>query len=96
MFSKATLISLVVGALYVNALAVPVARSPIPESECKFPGSFHAILYHRLTFAYSPRTRSPARSPDLWTDGRHPARVGRALLCVHESQAVVGSFFPLS
>jgi hypothetical protein len=33
MFSKASLTYLVLGALYVNALSVPVARSPAPEPE---------------------------------------------------------------
>ena len=36
MFSKATLTFLVVGALSVNALSVPVARSPAPGPECEF------------------------------------------------------------
>ena len=33
MFSKAALTSIVFGALYVNALAVPVAREAAPEPE---------------------------------------------------------------
>ena len=37
MFSKTTLIFLIVGALSVSALTVPVARSPAPEPECEFP-----------------------------------------------------------
>ena len=36
MFSKAALTFLVVGALSVNALSVPVARSPAPGPECEF------------------------------------------------------------
>ena len=58
MFSKATLTTLVLGALYVNALAVPVAREPAPEPECEFPRSFPTISYHGLTFvsSNSPRT----------------------------------------
>ena len=37
MFSKTALTSLLLGALYVNALAIPVAREPAPEPECEFP-----------------------------------------------------------
>jgi len=73
MFSKATLTFLVIGVLSVNALTIPVARSPAPEPECKFPRSFSITSYHDLTlfFFNSPRTRgldAQARSfirPDL-------------------------------
>ena len=37
MFSKTILTSLVVGAISVNALTIPVAREPAPESECESP-----------------------------------------------------------
>ena len=50
MFPKATLTFLVIGALSVNALAVPVAHSPSPEPECEFPRSFSTMLYSSLTF----------------------------------------------
>lgn len=50
MFSKFTLISLVVGALSVNALTIPVARSPSPEPQGKFPQSSSDVR-HNLIFA---------------------------------------------
>ena len=40
MFPKASLTLLAIGALYVNALTVPVARSPAPEPDCEFPDRF--------------------------------------------------------
>ena len=49
MFYKATLISIILGALYVNALSVPVAREPAPEPECESPRLFPAISYRDLT-----------------------------------------------
>jgi len=49
MFSKAVFIFLAIGALSVNALATPVARSPVPEPACEFPGSFSITRYHNLT-----------------------------------------------
>jgi len=50
MFSKVTLVFIAIGALSVNALVVPVARSPVPESECESPRSFSTIPYRDLTF----------------------------------------------
>ena len=50
MFSKLTLISLVVGALSVNALVVPVARSPSPEPQGESPLSSSTIFYRGLIF----------------------------------------------
>ena len=50
MFSKLTLISLVFCALSVNALTIPVARSPSPEPQGGFPRSFSMISYHDLIF----------------------------------------------
>ena len=63
MFSKAALISLVLGALYVNSLTIPVAREP----ECEFPPSFHTIPYHTvslsdLRFLQQPKTSSYFRA----------------------------------
>ena len=43
MFSKATLTFLAIGALSVNAVAVPVVRSPAPEPESEFPD--HSLPY---------------------------------------------------
>jgi len=59
MFSKATLTFLAIGVLSVNALTTPVARSPAPESECKFPRSSSITSYHNLALVSfnSPRTR---------------------------------------
>ena len=59
MFPKAILTFLVIGALSVNALVVPVARSPAPEPDCEFPQSFSITSYHDLTLLSfdSPRTR---------------------------------------
>ena len=46
MLLKAVLIT-VIGGLSVNALTVPVARAPEPESE--LPRLFSAVYYHNLT-----------------------------------------------
>jgi len=46
MFSKAVLIFLAIGALSVNALTAPVARSPALELESEFPRSFSITRYH--------------------------------------------------
>jgi len=52
MFSKAVLIFLAIGALSVNALTAPVARSPVPEpAQGEFPRSFFITRYHNLTLA---------------------------------------------
>ena len=40
MFLKTALTFLLVGVLSVNALTVPVARSPAPEPACEFPRPF--------------------------------------------------------
>lgn len=65
MFSKATLISLALGALYVNAMTVPVAREPTPELDCEFPRSLLTISYLHLTFAPSTVQDLEARIPQL-------------------------------
>ena len=59
MFSKAVLIFLAIGALSVNALTIPVARSPPPVLEGEFRRSFSITRYHNLTLASfnSSRTR---------------------------------------
>jgi len=59
MFLKTVLTFLAIGALSVNALTAPVARSPTPEPECEFPRSFSITSYHDLTLVLfnSPRTR---------------------------------------
>ena len=44
MFIRTVLTFLAVGALSVNALTTPVARSPAPEPECEFPRSFSSHL----------------------------------------------------
>jgi len=44
MFSKIVLTSLVIGALSVNALVGPVARSPASEPECESPRLFLPYL----------------------------------------------------
>jgi len=51
MFPKAALTFLAIGALYVNALAVPVARSPAPEPDCGFSRSF-STTFHRDSDLY--------------------------------------------
>jgi len=65
MFSKAALTFLVVGALSVNALTIPVARSPAPEPECEFPQSFPITSYHDLT---SPSTAQELKAGMLKRD----------------------------
>jgi len=50
MFSKLTLISLVIGALTVDALRIPVARSPSPEPQGGSPQSSSTVFYHDLIF----------------------------------------------
>ena len=59
MFFKTALTFLAVGALSVNALTAPVARSPAPEPECEFPRSFSIISCHDLTLVpfNSPQER---------------------------------------
>ena len=59
MFPKAILTLLIVGVLSVNAVTVPVARSPAPEPECEFLRSFPIIYSRNLTLVpfNSPRTR---------------------------------------
>ena len=63
MFSKTSLTFLALGALYVNALTVPVARGPAPEPECEFPRLSLTISYHDLILVSlnSPRPHGPAR-----------------------------------
>ena len=56
MFSKIAPISLLLSALYVNALSIPVAREPAPEPECEFPRSFLTTCHHDLTLvSFIPR-----------------------------------------
>ena len=58
MFSKTALTSVILGALYVNALSVPVAREPVPEPACEFPRPFPTTFYHDLTLvSFDPRCR---------------------------------------
>ena len=63
MFSKTSLTVLALGALYVNALTVPVARGPAPEPECESPRLSLTISYHDLILVSlnSPRPHGPAR-----------------------------------
>ena len=54
MFSKAVFIFLAIGALSVNALTAPVARSPATTTttttvDGEFPQSFSITRYHNLT-----------------------------------------------
>jgi len=51
MFLKAALTFLAVGALSVNALTAPVARSLAPEPECESPRPFSITSYQDLTLA---------------------------------------------
>jgi len=53
MIFKTVLTFLAVGALSVNALTVPVARSPAPEPECEFSRSFSTTSYRNLTLVSS-------------------------------------------
>ena len=55
MFSKVALISLAVGVLSINALVIPVPRSPAPEPEREFSRSFSRPYpsYHDLIFVFS-------------------------------------------
>jgi len=53
MFPRAALTFLVVGALSVNALTGPVARSPAPGPGREFPRSFSTVSYHDLTLVPS-------------------------------------------
>jgi len=91
MFSKATLTFLVVGALSVNALTVPVARSPTPEPEREFPRSLFITSHHDLTLSLlqQPKNSGPGCSsvmfhttyfhvsPKLWTScSRVSPRIG--------------------
>jgi len=61
MFPKAAFAALVIGALSVNAFAVPVARSPTPVPECKFLRPPSAISYHDLTSSPSIAQELEAR-----------------------------------
>ena len=61
MFPKAVLTALFIGALSVNALTVPVARSPAPEPECEFSRSFSITSYHDLTSSPSIAQELEAR-----------------------------------
>jgi len=67
MFSKIVLTALLIGAFSVNALTVPVARSPVPEPECESRRLFSAISNHGLTFVpfNSPTTRGPGPPQSL-------------------------------
>lgn len=48
MFFGVILASLVIGVVSVNALAVPVAYSLVPEPGSKFPQSFSTLSYRDL------------------------------------------------
>jgi len=67
MFSKIVLTALLIGAISVNALTAPVARSPVPEPECESRRLFSAISNHGLTFVpfNSPTTRGPGPPQSL-------------------------------
>ena len=59
MFTKTALTSLVLGALYVNALAIPVAREPAPDP-CEFPRSFPRHFYiSQSNFGLLQRPKMP-------------------------------------
>ena len=63
MFFKVILTFLAVGALSVNALSIPVARSPAPEPDCEFPRWSLAVSCPDLIsgFFNSPRCNGPGR-----------------------------------
>ena len=61
MFLKTALTFLVVGVFSVNALTVPVPRSPAPEPEGEFTRSLSTISYHGLTFVPSTAQQLEAR-----------------------------------
>jgi len=72
MFSKIVLTSLIIGVISVNALTIPVARSPAPELECESPLLFSTVPYHDLTsvsfnsfvaMEQGPHTPPRARGP---------------------------------
>jgi len=67
MFLKVALTFLAVGALSVNALTIPVARSPAPEPDCEFPRPFSIASSYDL----SPRTPSTAQELKAWMLKRH-------------------------
>ena len=67
MFLKAALTFLAVGALSVNALTAPVARSPAPEPECEFPWSFSATSYYDLTLVSFNSSRTRGQGPPVLT-----------------------------
>ena len=70
---KATLTFLAIGALTVNALTVPVVRSPAPEPECEFLRLF-ITSYHDPTRSPSTAHKLEARStlfsrePEDWAE----------------------------
>ena len=93
MFPKTVLTFLVIGALSVNALTVPIARSPAPEPECEFPIVL-LTLYIITTQHSSPsialsqwgrdiepfhelETRVPHRNDGLATGASEPNAPGR-------------------
>jgi len=61
MFLKTVLTFLAVGALFVNAMTVPVARSPAPEPECELPQLFPITSYHDLTLISFNDSRARGR-----------------------------------
>jgi len=77
MLFKTVLTSLLIGAISVNALSGPIARSPVPEQECESPRLFSTISYHGLTFIpiNSPTTRGPP-DRDLERESERKDKVG--------------------
>ena len=63
MLFKTVLTSFLIGAISVNALAIPVPRSPVPEPECESPRLFSTISYRDLTFV---QTNSSTTRGPLW------------------------------
>ena len=58
MFSKTILAFLAFGALYVNAVTVPIIREPAPQLECEFSRLFIATSHYDLTFVSFDSPRS--------------------------------------
>ena len=62
MFPKTALTFLLIGALSVNALTAPVARSPTPEPECEFPVPYHISPRSDLGPLQQPKNSRPGCS----------------------------------
>ena len=87
-FLKAALTFLLLGALSVNALNVPAARSPAPEPECEFPRLFSITSYHDLTMVSSTAQELRARAPPKITK----AGIANTLTAVGTVAPVLGLF----